>query len=1142
MTRRLWTSGTLLRWLICGWFAMGLAAASVAQKADDKPIAPKPPAVPTAEALTLDRLRARMAELEADAAIEPAAKAKLIEQFKAAILQFEAAQADAAATAEFRSAIERSPAAVRDSKAELDRLRATEADPTKSLPTNLSLAEAEQTLIKMESDATALRSRLKELEESLRTMDSRPALAREDLIAQKQALLALDQAPADPAVADKPLAEAQAALLAARRKSIPARIERLEQELASLSARQGMTTAARDLTVLMLANSDKRIVRMRVIVDEARQREAHRQADEAEQARRELIGKHPFLVAYADQTAALTSQLTELTQKQAASNLLQAAITTDLDQLREHQISATQIIQIGAGGAAVGELLSELRAKLPQTAQVRMQIAKRDQTIIDMRLQRLRWRDQLRNLRDPVAAVQNLLEEASNARSTPPNDARGRALLEGLITQRREAIKRLIDAQTRYIEQLAAMNSASWELANGAQKLIGQLDERLLWLPDTTPVGAQWAGQLAAGVRWLIQPAGWAEVGRSLLGRITSLPTASVSALLFFFLMVGFRRVLLRRLQMVGQIVAQVFNDSFLLTVRALLLSLLIAMTWPLPLGFIGWLLITDITAPIFVHSVGTGLMSIAILSMILGTFKFMCRDNGLFDNHFDWSAKARKVLGRNLAWLMALEAAAAFVVSSTGIGADDVLRGGLGRLAFIIGSFGLAVFAYRVLHPRRGAFADFIDPDGWIWGSRSIWFSLAVVAPAALGLLAAWGYFRTASQVQSRLFTTAWVALVGLIFYSLAMRWVVVAHRRLAVRRAREARESSQAARAAREAAEGAGEATAQGLEVPQIDLTSVSLQTRTLLRVVVAVGGLFIFWGIWSQIVPALGVLDEIRLWSTTVQTEQGDKTTPITLASLLLGVATIVIMVIASRNLPGVVEITALQRLSIDAGTRYAVTAICRYVIIAVGLVIAFDQIGVPWSQMQWIVAALGVGLGFGLQEIVANFVSGLIILFERPIRIGDTITVNALSGTVSRIQIRATTIVDWDNREIIVPNKSFITEQVINWSLSDPVTRLVIKVGIAYGSDTALAHRIMLETAQANPLVLQTPGPTVFFLGFGDSSLNFEIRVFVRDLLKRMPLMHELHMAIDKALREHNIEIPFPQRDLHIRSGDLKPPVA
>jgi potassium efflux system protein len=216
------------------------------------------------------------------------------------------------------------------------------------------------------------------------------------------------------------------------------------------------------------------------------------------------------------------------------------------------------------------------------------------------------------------------------------------------------------------------------------------------------------------------------------------------------------------------------------------------------------------------------------------------------------------------------------------------------------------------------------------------------------------------------------------------------------------------------------------------------------------------------------------------------------------------------------------------------RYAITTLCQYSIVAIGVLVMFATLGISWSNVQWLVAAISVGLGFGLQEIFANFVSGLIILFERPVRIGDTVTVGEITGTVTRIRIRATTLTDWDNKEIVVPNKTFITNQLTNWTLTDQIVRAVLRVRVAHNSDTELAHNIMLETAQSMPLVLDQPAPTVYFLGLGESSLDFDVRIFVKDLWDWLPAMHEYNMKIEKALREQGVQIPFPQRDIHVRS--------
>ena len=198
------------------------------------------------------------------------------------------------------------------------------------------------------------------------------------------------------------------------------------------------------------------------------------------------------------------------------------------------------------------------------------------------------------------------------------------------------------------------------------------------------------------------------------------------------------------------------------------------------------------------------------------------------------------------------------------------------------------------------------------------------------------------------------------------------------------------------------------------------------------------------------------------------------------------------------------------------NYAIKVIVRYAVTIVGVLLACSIIGLHWGDVQWLVAALGVGLGFGLQEIVANFVSGLIVLAERPIRIGDVVTVGNVSGTVGRIHARATVVIDFDYKEVIIPNKAFITERVVNWTLSNQTTRLLIKVGVAYGSDVALVQRVILEVVQGNRSVLQDPAPSVFFVAFGESTLDFEVRAFVNSIDKRLRVQHEINHSVARVL--------------------------
>jgi potassium efflux system protein len=182
-----------------------------------------------------------------------------------------------------------------------------------------------------------------------------------------------------------------------------------------------------------------------------------------------------------------------------------------------------------------------------------------------------------------------------------------------------------------------------------------------------------------------------------------------------------------------------------------------------------------------------------------------------------------------------------------------------------------------------------------------------------------------------------------------------------------------------------------------------------------------------------------------------------------------------------------------------------------------------------------------LGFGLQEIFANFISGLIILFEKPVRIGDIVTLsNGVTGTIDAINTRATMLTDWDNKEIIIPNKTLITEQLTNWSLSSPIIRVIIPVGIAYGSDTELACRLLRQAAEEHANVLTNPPIAVLFRAFGDSALNFELRCFIAEPGVSLGTVHDLNMRINQLFRENGVEIAYPQMDLHIRGG-AKPAV-
>jgi small-conductance mechanosensitive channel len=230
------------------------------------------------------------------------------------------------------------------------------------------------------------------------------------------------------------------------------------------------------------------------------------------------------------------------------------------------------------------------------------------------------------------------------------------------------------------------------------------------------------------------------------------------------------------------------------------------------------------------------------------------------------------------------------------------------------------------------------------------------------------------------------------------------------------------------------------------------------------------------------------------------------------------------------------TLLRRTAMDAGAQYAIARISGYVIIVLGFYMALNAVGLPLNSLAVVAGAIGIGIGFGLQNIIQNFISGIIILAERPIALGDRIEVAGFAGTVSKINLRSTEIISNDNITTIVPNSNFITNPVTNWSHGDPRVQIRIPIGVAYGTDIDKLKRALTEVAQENADVLKDPACTVYFIAFGDSALNFELGVWTRTMTHSpRRFTSDLNYGIERKLREARIEIPFPQRDLHLRSG-------
>jgi small-conductance mechanosensitive channel len=259
-------------------------------------------------------------------------------------------------------------------------------------------------------------------------------------------------------------------------------------------------------------------------------------------------------------------------------------------------------------------------------------------------------------------------------------------------------------------------------------------------------------------------------------------------------------------------------------------------------------------------------------------------------------------------------------------------------------------------------------------------------------------------------------------------------------------------------------------------------------------------------------------------------------VTIGGILLLVFLFASVIIVERILQRLLIRRFLSKTRLQPSLQYGLSRIFGYTLIAIGFYVAFQAVGFDLSSLAIVAASVGVGVGFGLQNIINNFVSGIIILAERPISIGDRIEVAGVAGRVTKIQLRSTTVVTNDNITMIVPNADFISNTVTNWSHGDPKVRIRVPVGVAYGSDLKLLQQLLLEAAGEHPKALRDPSPVVLFNEFGDSSLNFELGVWTQEMTAApIHFTSEMNFIIEQKLRENDIEIPFPQRDLHVRSG-------
>lgn len=999
---------------------------------------------------------------------------------------------------------------------------------------NAARTELSQKLDALRAAADATANALGQTTTALGEADARPAAITQAIEQNRQRITELEGAASDPATATAPVGLAAQATVRRARAEI-ARLEAEQTQLPThrrlLELRQQQQQREGDLQrrqievleSLLAAGTDVELNALELKL-----------ADEAAAA----ATADPLVVAEVERNVVLGKELTavEIESRRASEQLRRAqqARSETADALRNTQAR----LALGGADDTVGLILLNERRRLEDPESIAKALENTRRGYAQTQLRIIDLDEQSDTLTSPDAAAAELLkgqdnEEASEESTTLRTD------LANAFSTRGELVTRLIADQRALAQQLSELERALQQQLETANELSAILDRELLWFPSHERVGVAWFQRQVAGWADLFKPSRYATSAKLLADSFHAQWPWILLALLLFGVLVRNAQRVPQRLDELAVPLMRVRTDGYRYTARALVLTVLAAAAWPLLFVTLGWLLQHAGQAGKFSDSLGRSFTILAGALFLYQLLSWLSRENGVGHKHFRWTRARREAIRAAVPWLVWLLLPVQFLLTLAFVRAQEPAVDAAARLLLLVFCGTSAWIVWRLLAPGavwtfRGA-TD-IEP---VRMRKLLRVALAGTL-LAVAVLALNGYVLTAGVLLASLWMSAALFMGTTILHGMISRWFLLSERRLALKRLEQKREADEAAAAAAAQAAAAASPDAPGradgidehaVETPAaavandpedlITLESVNQQTRRLLRALtLSLLVIGLYW-VWADVLPALDRLDEISLWSVSTVDDKGAPITEaVTLGGLLFGILALALTFIAARNLPGLVELGLLSRIHIDAAARYAITTVSRYVIVIGGMIIGLGLLGVRWGQLQWLAAALTVGLGFGLQEIFANFVSGLIILFERPFRVGDMITIGEVEGTVTKISTRATTLLDGDNREVVVPNKTFITSRFINWTLTDTVTRLVFKLSLANDSDPGEVRDMLLGLARSEPLVLDAPPPVCWFLQIS-GSFEFELRVHVGELLHRNRVRDALNRKIAEAMKERDI---------------------
>ncbi len=1008
-----------------------------------------------------------------------------------------------AAIAALQTQLEQAPRQTTQARRELEQLKAAPAQDMQQRYAGRSVEQLEQSLGERSQQLADWQQRLAQANSLIIAAQTRPERAQNEISQNQTRLQQIASALKSGRDAGKALSDEGRDRLAAEQSALEARNELRRAELSGNSTLLDLGSSQRALLSERVSRAEEELGQLQSLINQQR-RELSAETVEELSLEAQKVGSDRLLaresqlnLQLSDTLLGYTERLNELTQQ----NLL---IRRQLDSLTQSERALEEQANVLQGSLLLAKILYQQKQALPRLS---LDDGLSNQ-IADLRLYQFEINQQRERLGNPEEYVASLLAEAPSSELNAQEQA---GLLE-LARTRSELLERLNRELNTLLNESITLQLNQKQLQSMIAMVSATLDEQIFWIPSNRPLDLNWLRNMPQRLQEQVAGLPWGAGIREFGAGLSERPLVFLPLLLLIAVLLWRRGWLYGRLRALHDDIGHYKRDSQLHTPLAVLLNVLLALPGSLFLALCGYALLLDARGQN--ASLAAALFEMAQAWLVLYTAYRCLAPQGVAEMHLHWPRELVTFLHKQLrrlgAVVMLLVAVSTVAEQHPGALTEDVLGIMVLLSCFVLMAWCLAHLLLRG-PARQNAPA-----------LRLVLGLLFSALPLALALAVGFGYYYTALKLTNRLIDTLYLLIFWVALEAVLIRALGVAARRLAYQRAVAKRESQP-----KESPDGGEIVESHALDIEQVNQQSLRLLRLSLL------GGLLVglYW-VWADLISVFSYLDNVSLYQYT--NASGELST-ISLNNVLGALLIVGITIALARNLPGLLEVLVLSRLTLAPGSVYATTTLLSYTLVGVGFVTTLSTLGVSWDRLQWLVAALSVGLGFGLQEIFANFISGLIILFEKPVRIGDVVTIGNLSGSVSRIRIRATTITDFDRKDIIVPNKTFITGQLVNWSLTDTVTRVTIRVGVAYGSDLELVRKLLLQAASENPRVLREPAPIVYFLNFGESTLDHELRIHVRELGDRNPTVDEINRFIERSFREQGIEIAYRQLEVLVKNA-------